>query len=154
MAEEKKKKGFIAEFKEFISKGSVLDLAVGMIIGAAFTKIVTSMVNDLLMPIIGLLNPNGGFTGMYVGIIENGVAKADTTLANGAVIAAGDPVYRTYLYYGNFIQAVIDFVLVAIVLFLIVKAINSFRNKAQEAKEKLVSKRDNLAEAEEENKEE
>jgi large conductance mechanosensitive channel len=106
-----------------------------MIIGAAFTAIVNSLVNDLIMPIIGLINPKG-FTGMYVGIIENGVATADTTLKNGAVIAKGEAIYRTYLYYGNFIQAVLNFVLIALVLFLMVKAINKIREKSDQLKAK------------------
>ena len=134
--EENKKKGFFGEFKEFITRGNVIDLAVGVIIGGAFTAIVNALVNYILMPIIGLLSPNG-FTGLYAAFWDTGtVYTADTTLVNGATVAAGSPIYRCYIYYGLFIQAVINFILVAIVLFLIVRTINRVRSKMDQAKEK------------------
>ncbi len=126
-----KKKGFFAEFKEFITKGNVMSLAVGVIIGSAFTSITTSLVNDILMPILALVKPSG-FTGMYVGLIKNGVApEGGVTLANGAIIEAGETVYRTYLYYGNFIQAVLNFLLIAFVLFMIVRTVNRINRKLE-----------------------
>jgi len=146
-----KKKGFFAEFKEFITKGNVMSLAVGVIIGSAFTAITTSLVNDILMPLVALVKPSG-FTGMYVGLIENGVApEGGVTLANGAIIEAGETVYRTYLYYGNFIQAVLNFLLIAFVLFMIVRTVNRINRKLEEVqaniKEKFADKEEKAEEA-------
>lgn len=126
-----KKKGFFAEFKEFITKGNVMSLAVGVIIGSAFTAITTSLVNDILMPLVSLVKPEG-FTGMYFGLVKNGVAEESVTLANGAIIEAGETVYRTYIYYGNFIQAILNFLLIALVLFLIVRTVNRINRKLEE----------------------
>ena len=108
-------KNFLKEFKEFAMKGNVMDLAVGIIIGAAFTAIVTSLVDDILSPIIGLLVQ---------------VNFSDLVLTIGGVT----------LKYGSFIMAVINFVIVAFALFLIVKALNkaaSFGRK-KEAEEETV----------------
>ena len=102
----------IKEFKEFISKGSVLDMAVGIIIGGAFTKIVTALVESILMPFIGILC--GG----------KSVADMSVKVGNAAI------------GYGAFIQAIIDFLLVALVLFLILKAFNKAKSLAvKEAEE-------------------
>lgn len=108
MADEKKK-GVIAEFKEFISRGSVMDLAVGMIMGAAFTAIVNSLVDDIVMPLIGIILKGIDFTALMVS-----VGDANIT-------------------YGNFIQAVINFLCISLVIFLLVKALNKFRKKKEEA---------------------
>ena len=97
-------KKFFAEFKEFINKGSVMDMAVGIIIGGAFTAIVNALVNSILMPIIGAIS--GGVS------VEN------------MAWVVGD----AKIGYGAFLQAVIDFLLVALVLFLIIKAINKAKN--------------------------
>lgn len=94
-----KKKGFIAEFKEFISRGNVLDLAVGMIIGAAFTAIVTSLVEDILTPIMGIV------------LREAGIEKFADWAPGGFGI-------------GSFINAIISFLLISFTIFLIVKAVN------------------------------
>ena len=102
-------KKFIEEFKEFISKGNVLDLAIGVVIGGAFTAIVNSLVNDVIMPVVG--------------IILGGVDFSGLSLQIGAASLA----------YGNFIQAVINFLLVALVLFTIVKAANKFKKQVEEA---------------------
>lgn len=99
----------IKEFREFIMKGNVLDLAVAVIIGAAFTAIVNSLVNDIIMPIIGVILGGVDFT----------------TLA----ITVGDAT----ITYGNFIQAIINFLLVALVLFLIIRSINRMSRKKPEA---------------------
>lgn len=112
-----KKKGFIAEFKEFISKGNVLDLAVGVIIGGAFTSIVNSLVNDIFMPIIGGIISGINFTEWKV-VIPPAIEGM-----TGATIT-----------YGNFIQAVVNFLLTALVVFLFVKGINGFRKKKEEEK--------------------
>lgn len=104
-----KKKGFIQEFKEFISRGSVMDLAVGVIIGAAFTAIVNSLVNDIITPLIELITGDG-MTGLRI------------PLPSGSFIELG-----------AFISAIINFLLIALVVFLLVKAINGMRRKEPEA---------------------
>lgn len=114
----KKAKGFIAEFKKFISRGSVIDLAVGVIIGSAFTAIVTSLVNDIVMPVIGCIFGGIDFTSL----------KYVITPASGDVAEAA-------IYYGNFIQSVVNFLLVALVIFMVVKTINRFRKKKHEEAE-------------------
>ena len=113
-----KKKGFIGEFKEFISRGNVVDLAVGVIIGSAFTAIVTSLVNDIIMPVIGLLFGGVNFTELKYVITP----------------AAGD-VAEAAIYYGNFIQCVVNFLLVAFVIFMVVKIINRFHKKTETPQE-------------------
>ncbi len=102
----------VKEFKDFISKGNVVDLAVGVIIGSAFGKIVTSIVNDVLMPLIGIIIGGHDFSNLSVTI--------------------GDATIR----YGAFIQNVIDFFIVALCIFLFVKIINKF-NKKEEVKEEV-----------------
>ncbi|MEY8573044.1 large conductance mechanosensitive channel protein MscL [Oscillospiraceae bacterium 21-37] len=97
----------LKEFKEFISKGNVLDMAVGVIIGGAFTAIVNSLVNDIFMPLLGLLTGGMNFAGLSLRLGGND----------------GDA-----LQYGAFIAAVINFLLIALVLFLVIKAINRLRN--------------------------
>ena len=99
----------VKEFKEFISKGNVMDMAVGFIIGGAFTAIVNSLVESILMPIIG--------------VISGGMSVADMSVTVGNAVIG----------YGAFIQAIIDFLLVALVLFFIIKALN--KAKAAVAKE-------------------
>lgn len=113
----KKIKGnkFINEFKEFIAKGNVVDLAVGVIIGGAFGKIVTSIVSDILMPVIGIIIGGHDFTSLK--------------------ITFGD----ANIMIGNFIQNVIDFLIIAICIFIIVKFINKIMPKRQEEKEQIKS---------------
>lgn len=108
----------VSEFKEFAMKGNVVDLAVGVIIGAAFGKIVSSLVGDVFMPLLGLVTGGINFSDMAVTLKE---ASAD-----GKVPAV-------LLAYGKFIQAGIDFVIVAFAIFLFVKAINRFKAKAPAA---------------------
>lgn len=113
-----KTKGFINEFKEFISRGNVIDLAVGVIIGGAFTAIVTSLVDDIVMPVIGLIIGGLNFEDLkYV------IAPATGDAAEAAI------------YYGSFIQSVVNFLLIALVIFSVVKFINSFHRKNEEAAE-------------------
>lgn len=116
----KKTKGFIAEFKEFISRGNVVDLAVGMIMGSAFTAIVTSLVNDIVMPAVGFLLGGLNFTNLKFVI-----TPATEDMAEAAI------------YYGNFIQCVVNFLLVAFVIFMVIKAINRFHKKEEETKEEV-----------------
>lgn len=115
---DEKKKGFIAEFKEFISRGNVLDMAVGVIVGGAFTAIVTSLVNDILMPLIGLLTGGADFSSLKV------------TVGN----PIGDVAPAT-INYGMFIQQVVNFLIVAFVIFAVIKSINKFRRKDEQAEE-------------------
>ena len=110
-----KSKGFMKEFKEFISKGNVIDMAVGIIIGSAFTAIVKSLVSDIIMPLIGLITGGTGFENLKV-----------------VLTPASEGVEEVAVRYGSFIQQVVDFLIVAFVIFSIIKAMNSFRRKKEE----------------------
>ncbi len=111
-----KVKGFFAEFKEFISRGNVNDLAVGVIIGGAFTSIVNSLVKDVIMPIIGWI---------FGGI--------DFTSLKYVITPGTEEIPEAAIYYGNFIQNVVNFLLVAFTIFCMVRLINKFRRKKEEA---------------------
>ena len=111
---------FIKEFKEFALKGNVMDMAVGVIIGGAFGKIVTSFVNDILMPPIGVMLGNTDFTSMKV-VLKKAVEATDTTPAIDAVT----------WNYGNFIQQCVDFAILALCIFLMIKMMNR-RSKKEE----------------------
>ena len=115
-------KKFFAEFKEFAMRGNVMDMAVGVIIGTAFGKITTSLVNDVFMPLIGLL-----IGGVDLGQL-NIVLKPEVLDEAGQVVTEA-----VTLGIGTFLSTVIDFVLVAFVIFLMVKAINAFHKKKDEA---------------------
>lgn len=112
------------EFKVFVNQGSALDLAVGVIIGAAFGKIVNSVVNDLIMPFIGLLTGGVDFANRFVAL--NGVTYA--TLADAK--AAKAPV----LAYGSFINTIVEFFIVAFSIFLVVRQLNKWRGTPVEKK--------------------
>ena len=114
MAKEKKN-GFVAEFRQFILRGNVVDLAVGVIIGGAFQAIVNSLVNDVIMPVISLLTKGVDFTNLFIQL--NGDVKY-------ATLAEAQEAGAAVLAYGNFISAVINFLIMAIVIFLLVKGIN------------------------------
>ena len=116
--------GLIKEFKEFAMKGNVVDLAVGVIIGAAFGKIVTSMVQDILVPPISKVTGGVSFTDKFVILDE---AKVGTNVVNtlAQAKATGAPV----LAYGNFLQNVFDFLIVAFCIFMVVKGINTLRRR-------------------------
>lgn len=120
-------KKFFAEFKKFAMRGNVMDMAVGVIVGAAFGKIVTSLVNDLFMPLIGLLTGGASVSGMFalLGKVPEGTVIATVEEAKAAGIAT--------LNYGSFIQTVIDFLLVAFCIFLVVKLFNKLERKKPEA---------------------
>ncbi|MCC6729969.1 MAG: large-conductance mechanosensitive channel protein MscL [Chthonomonadales bacterium] len=107
------------EFKEFAIKGSVVDLAVGLVIGAAFGKVVTSLVEDVLMPPVGLLLGKVDFSSLYINL--SGAAYPSYAAAK----SAGAPV----IGYGQFINSLIGFVIVALAIFLVVKAINRMRRQ-------------------------
>jgi large conductance mechanosensitive channel len=111
----------LQEFKSFIMKGNVLDLAVGVIIGAAFGKIVNSAVNDLIMPLVGLFMGKVDFSNLFVAL------SGDSYPTLAAAKAAGAPTIN----YGIFLNTTIDFVIMALVIFMIIKAANKVR-KAEE----------------------
>ncbi len=117
-------KKLLGEFKEFINRGNVVDMAVGVMIGAAFKSIVDSVVADLISPIIGLLF-NGDFSGLKVILRDAVMAEDGVTVVKEAIS----------LNYGSFIMAVINFFIIAVILFLMVKMINSVRSigKKEEA---------------------
>ena len=117
--------GFIKEFKEFAMKGNVMDMAVGVIIGGAFGKIVTSLVNDVLMPIISLGTGGIDFTDLFINLGEGNY----TTLA--AAKEAGAAVFA----YGQFIQNIIDFIIIAFCIFLMIKGMNKLKKKEEPAPE-------------------
>jgi large conductance mechanosensitive channel len=112
--------GLLQEFKEFAVKGNVIDLAVGVIIGGAFGKIVSSFVNDVIMPPIGILIGGVDFKDL------RWVLKDETANAAGEVIPA------VTLNYGMFIQNVVDFLIIAFVIFMAIKAINTLNRKKEE----------------------
>ncbi|MDF2685834.1 MAG: mscL [Clostridia bacterium] len=108
---------FINEFKTFITKGNVMDLAIGVIVGGMFTKIVNSIANDILMPFVSLLTGKTTFQDMFVALDGGAYATLEEArTANAAVVA-----------YGNLIQLILDFLITALCLFLIVKGINKLR---------------------------
>jgi large conductance mechanosensitive channel len=115
----------VQEFKEFALKGNVMDMAVGVIIGGAFGKIISSLVDDIIMPLIGKVVGNVDFTNMYVALSgqEKGLALADAKAA-GAVFA-----------YGQFIQNVIDFLIIALCIFFMIKGMNTLKRKMEKKKE-------------------
>jgi large conductance mechanosensitive channel len=117
---------FASEFKEFAMKGSVVDLAVGVIIGGAFGKIVDSAVNDLIMPIIGRILGRVDFTNLFIPLSDIPSGTAQTL---DALRKAGVPVFA----YGNFITILINFLILAFVIFLMVKQMNKLKKQAPAA---------------------
>ncbi len=113
----------LKEFRDFVARGNVMDMAVGIIIGAAFGAIVTSLVNDIIMPPVGLLLKGVNFKDLFWSL--NGQAYKSLAEAQ----AAGAPTIN----YGNFINTVIDFVIVALVIFMLVKGINRLKRPAAAA---------------------
>lgn len=110
---------FLKEFKEFAIKGNVIDLAVGVIIGGAFGKIVTSLVNDIVMPIITLITGNESFKNLFIAL--DGKKYESVTLAEEA--------RAPILHYGLFISNVVDFLIIAFVIFIFIRQINRFKKK-------------------------
>ena len=113
----------LREFKEFALRGNVVDMAVGIIIGAAFGKIVTSLVNDVVMPPLGLLTGRVDFSQLYWNLTSADYPSLTAAQAAGAAT----------LNYGLFINAVLNFVIVALAVFLLVRAMNRLKRKAEEA---------------------
>ncbi len=115
----------IKEFKDFIAKGNVMDMAVGIIIGAAFTAIVTSLVSDLINPIIGVVTGGIDFSNLFVNLGAGDYASL------AAARDAGAPVFA----YGAFITAIINFLIIAFVVFLLVKMVNRVKDAAMKKEE-------------------
>ncbi|MEJ8755645.1 large conductance mechanosensitive channel protein MscL [Pontibacter sp. H259] len=112
--------GMISEFKEFAMRGNVMDLAVGVIIGAAFSRIVDSIVNDLIMPLVGAIIGNVDFSNLYVPLsdkVQSGLALEEARKL-GAVFA-----------WGNFVTVLINFILLAFIIFLLIKGMNRLMRK-------------------------
>ena len=114
----------LKEFKEFAMRGNVIDMAVGIIIGAAFGKIVTSLVNDVVMPPIGLLMGNTDFSDLFVNLSMD---------ARYASVAAAEEAGAPIIKYGIFINNVLDFVVVAFAIFLLIRTINRLKRKQEAA---------------------
>lgn len=111
-------KKIIKEFKEFISRGSVIDLAVGIIVGGAFTSIVTSFVNDIIMPVLGLILGKINFKDLKLVLVK-----------------ATEDVSEVNINYGNFIQNIINFLLTALAIFIMIKFVNKFKHKEKKKEE-------------------
>lgn len=114
--------GVISEFKDFAVKGNVVDMGVGIVIGAAFTSIVTSFVEDIINPIIGLFTGGIDFSNLFVNLSGQDVTSAAKAKEDGLAV----------ITYGNFINAMIAFLIVAWVLFLIVKGVNRLKKQFEE----------------------
>lgn len=113
----------VKEFRDFILRGNVLDLAVAVIIGAAFLAIVNSLVNDIIMPILGLLTGGINFNSLYINLSGKTFESYEAAKAAGAAVIG----------YGAFIQAVVSFLLIAFVVFMLIKAVNLAMRKKAEA---------------------
>ena len=120
-----KKNGFASEFKEFVMRGNVIDLAVGVIIGGAFQAIVNSLVNDVIMPVISLITGGIDFTSWFISLDGGSYKTLEEAQEAGASVLA----------YGSFISAILNFLIMAFVIFLLVKGINKVRTigKKEEA---------------------
>ena len=113
--------GLIKEFKEFAMRGNVLDMAVGIVIGGAFGKIVSSFVEDILMPPIGVLLGGVNFTDLKI-VFKQAVMDGENVVTP-----------EVALRYGNFIQVIFDFLIIAFAIFMLLKAVNKFNKKKEEA---------------------
>lgn len=106
---------FMKEFKEFAMKGNIVDLAVAVVIGGAFGKIVTSLVNDIIMPVIGLIMGKISFTDLKIILVQKTAESPEVAIL-----------------IGSFIQSLIDFLIIALSIFLVIKALNSFKKKEEQ----------------------
>ena len=118
--------GFFKEFKEFAVKGNVMDMAIGVIIGGAFGKIVSSLVNDIIMPLVGKAIGNVSFTDLFVNL---------STDEKFATLKAAQEAGVSVFAWGQFVQNIIDFLIIALCIFLMVKAINKTKKKEEPAPE-------------------
>ena len=118
---------FFKDFKAFISRGNVMDMAVGVIVGGAFSKIVTSLVNDIIMPLIALAMGGKSMSDLSLGLNDHPRYIADGTLNPEALL----------WHYGNFIQTIIDFLIIALSVFIMIRIVMHLRNASEKAKEML-----------------
>ena len=125
MSAPEKKKSFMGEFKTFIARGNVMDMAVGVIIGGAFGKISTSLVNDVIMPLISVLTGGVDFSNWKI-VLKAAVAGADGVF---------DPATEIAIRYGAFLATILDFLIIAFAVFLMIKAINGFHDKLKKKEE-------------------
>lgn len=130
--------GIVKEFREFALKGNVLDLAVGVIIGGAFGKIINSMINDVIMPIVSMRG-QADFSQLYIPLnskAAEGIKAAEAALANGESVKLADArAFGSVFAYGSFITEVINFLILAMCVFIIVKVFNTARKKFEKEKE-------------------
>lgn len=112
---------FIQEFKDFAMRGNVLDMAIGVVVGGAFGKIVTSLVNDIIMPGVGVITGGINFSD-YKFVIQKGVTEGTEVITPEVAIT-----------WGSFVQTIIDFLIIAFCIFLAIKAINKFKKPVEEA---------------------
>ena len=115
--------GFIKEFKEFAMKGNVMDMAVGVIIGGAFGKIISSLVDDIIMPLIGTVTGGIDFTNKYIALSDK--------IVDGMSLEKDKEVGAVFAY-GQFLQNIVDFIIVALCIFVMLKAINKLARKKKE----------------------
>ena len=115
--------GMISEFKEFAVKGNLVDLAVGFILGGAFATVVSSLVNDIIMPVVGKLIGGVDFSNLYINLTDTEYATLAAAQEAGAAV----------ITYGVFINALISFLIVALVMFMIIKSMNRIKKEEEEA---------------------
>lgn len=115
--------GFVKEFKKFAMRGNVLDMAVGIVIGGAFGKIVSSFVADLMTPLLGLLVGGVNFSDLKI-VLKQAVMQGEEVISPEVAFS-----------YGNFIQVIFDFLIIALAIFILLKAVNKFKKKKEEASE-------------------
>ena len=130
-------KKFFTDFKAFITRGNVLDMAVGLIVGSAFTAIVTALNKSVLTPLIGALFGTKDLKSLYVPLWN-----AEPVMVDGVqqLDAYGNPLYTSAIYYGEFIQAAIDFIMIAFVLFVIIRIFKAIQKASERAAEALRKK--------------
>ena len=119
MPVKEKASGLIAEFKTFISRGNVLDMAVGVVVGGAFSSISTSLVNDIIMPVVSMLTGGVDFSG-WQAVLKPAV------MVDGVEVAAA-----VTINFGNFIAAILDFFIISLAVFCLIKAVNTFHRKKE-----------------------
>ncbi len=124
MSKKKKKKGIIKEFKEFIARGNVVDMAVGVIVAGAFGKITTSLVNDVFMPFISWLFGTRDMTALNLIVRPEIVDETGAVVQNAITIG-----------FGNFVATIIDFLLIALVVFMVVKVMNTVKRRLEKKEE-------------------
>ena len=129
-----KSTGFAKEFLDFIKKGNVVDMAVGVVIGSAFGAIVTSLVNDIIMPLVSLLTGGLDFSNWFVALDGKTYATLEEATAAGAAT----------LSYGNLISVVLNFLILAFCIFLVIKAMSKLQKKKEEPKEEAPKKSDEV----------